>query len=57
MMMILIITHDHIIDNMESYERNHGQATIWLQGYIVTFGIIPTKPEIGYGYIEKRVMM
>jgi mannose-1-phosphate guanylyltransferase len=27
------------------------------KGHIVTFGIIPTKPEIGYGYIEKMVMM
>jgi mannose-1-phosphate guanylyltransferase len=25
-----------------------------IKGYIVTFGIVPTKPETGYGYIERK---
>ena len=53
---ILIVTpSDHIIDNMASYKQAISQATdMASQGYIVTFGIVPTKPEIGYGYIERK---
>lgn len=51
---ILIITpSDHIITNDGAYE-NAIQEAIELakQGYLVTFGINPTRPETGYGYIE-----
>lgn len=53
---ILIITpSDHIIDKMEDYNFAINQAIIKAQeGFIVTFGIIPTKPETGYGYIESK---
>ena len=53
---ILIITpSDHIIDKMEDYNNAISQAISKAQeGYIVTFGIIPTKPETGYGYIESK---
>ncbi len=53
---ILIITpSDHIIDKMEDYNGAINQAVIRAQeGFIVTFGIIPTKPETGYGYIESK---
>ena len=53
---ILIVTpSDHIIDDMQEYEAaiNEGidKAS---KGYIVTFGIVPAKPETGYGYIERK---
>jgi mannose-1-phosphate guanylyltransferase len=53
---ILIVTpSDHIIDAMENYEAAIQEAVEKASnGYIVTFGIVPTKPEIGYGYIERR---
>ncbi len=53
---VLIITpSDHIIDKMEDYNNAISQAIIKArEGYIVTFGIIPTKPETGYGYIESK---
>lgn len=53
---VLIVTpSDHIIDNMESYEQAISEATdMASKGFIVTFGIVPTKPEIGYGYIERN---
>ena len=53
---ILIVTpSDHIIDKMEEYNNAILQAVSKAQeGYIVTFGIIPTKPETGYGYIESK---
>ncbi|MBU2060989.1 MAG: mannose-1-phosphate guanylyltransferase [Bacteroidetes bacterium] len=53
---VLIVTpSDHIIGDMQSYEEAIDEAiTKANDGYIVTFGIIPTKPEIGYGYIERK---
>ena len=53
---ILIITpSDHIIDKMEDYNNAINEAISKAEeGFIVTFGIIPTKPETGYGYIESK---
>ncbi|MFB9107987.1 mannose-1-phosphate guanylyltransferase [Flavobacterium gyeonganense] len=53
---ILIVTpSDHIIDKMEDYTNAINQAILKAkEGFIVTFGIIPTKPETGYGYIESK---
>ncbi|MBJ2126463.1 mannose-1-phosphate guanylyltransferase [Flavobacterium sp. IB48] len=53
---ILIITpSDHIIDKMEDYNAAIQEAISKANdGFIVTFGIIPTKPETGYGYIESK---
>jgi mannose-1-phosphate guanylyltransferase len=53
---VLIVTpSDHIIGDMQSYEEAIDEAiTKAIDGYIVTFGIVPTKPEIGYGYIERK---
>jgi mannose-1-phosphate guanylyltransferase len=53
---ILIVTpSDHIIDNREAYEMAiHEAVEKASRGYIVTFGIVPTKPETGYGYIERK---
>lgn len=53
---ILIVTpSDHIIGNMERYNQAMKDAIAKASmGFIVTFGIIPTKPEIGYGYIERN---
>jgi mannose-1-phosphate guanylyltransferase len=53
---VLIVTpSDHIIDEMERYEQSIKEAVDKAsKGYIVTFGIIPTKPETGYGYIERK---
>jgi len=53
---ILVVTpSDHIIDKMEDYTNAINQAILKAkEGFIVTFGIIPTKPETGYGYIESK---
>lgn len=52
---ILIITpSDHIIDDMDKYQEAINQGVEKAaNGAIVTFGIQPTKPETGYGYIER----
>lgn len=51
---ILIITpSDHIINGIDGYKKTILQAVeLARQGNIVTFGINPTRPETGYGYIE-----
>ncbi|KDN55332.1 mannose-1-phosphate guanylyltransferase [Flavobacterium seoulense] len=53
---ILIITpSDHIIDDEEKYNEAIAQAVEKAaNGAIVTFGIVPTKPETGFGYIEYK---
>lgn len=53
---ILIVTpSDHIIDKVEDYNNAIQEAISKAEeGYIVTFGIKPTKPETGYGYIESN---
>jgi mannose-1-phosphate guanylyltransferase len=52
---ILIVTpSDHIIGNADLYEESMQEAIEKANnGFIVTFGIVPTKPETGYGYIER----
>ena len=50
---VLIAPSDHLIKNIESFEKTveYGKK-LAEQGYIVTFGIKPHYPEIGYGYIK-----
>lgn len=51
---ILVVTpSDHIIEDDEAYQNSMKEAiALAEQDAIVTFGIQPTKPETGYGYIE-----
>ena len=53
---ILIVTPmDHIIEKKELYDEAVNEAIQKaLKGHIVTFGIVPTKPDTGYGYIESK---
>ena len=51
--LVLLLPSDHVIKDIEKF-----QATVLSgkehasQGHLVTFGIKPTAPETGYGYIE-----
>jgi mannose-1-phosphate guanylyltransferase len=50
---LLISPSDHIIEGEKQYHDSVAKAIeLAKQDYIVTFGIVPTKPETGYGYIE-----
>ncbi|MFT5252872.1 MAG: mannose-1-phosphate guanylyltransferase [Flavobacteriales bacterium] len=51
---ILIVTpSDHIIEDATHYASAIQEAvSMAAEGYLVTFGIQPSKPETGYGYIE-----
>ncbi|MDM1073334.1 mannose-1-phosphate guanylyltransferase [Empedobacter brevis] len=53
---ILIVTpSDHLIEDLEAYDNAMKKAIDLAQkDYIVTFGIHPTRPETGYGYIEHK---
>lgn len=53
---ILIVTpSDHIIDDTEAYESAITTAIAKAkENSIVTFGIVPTQPETGFGYIEYK---
>lgn len=50
---LLVLPADHLIKDQKSFAQavEHAQA-LATQGHLVTFGIQPTAPETGYGYIE-----
>ena len=51
---ILFVTpSDHLIDSTVEYQTAVNRAIqLAKEGFIVTFGLKPTKPETGFGYIE-----
>ena len=50
---LLILPADHVIADVESFQIAVKQAEdLAEKGYLVTFGIVPTEPETGYGYIK-----
>lgn len=52
---LLVVPSDHIIENVAAYKASVKRAAeLASEGYIVTFGLKPTKPETGYGYIESK---
>ena len=51
--LLLVLSSDHVIkDNQQFLKSIEAAKYIAEQGKLVTFGIIPTSPEVGYGYIE-----
>ncbi len=52
--LLLILSSDHIINKEEVFIDAINKAiSIAKDNKIVTFGIVPDKPNIGYGYIKK----
>lgn len=50
---MLVLPADHLISPVEEFLREAEEAArLAAQGKLVTFGIRPTAPETGYGYIE-----
>ncbi|MCL2480853.1 MAG: mannose-1-phosphate guanylyltransferase [Spirochaetaceae bacterium] len=50
----LILPADHLIEGMELFEKNTLEADLLAhKDFLVTFGIPPTYPETGYGYIKR----
>ncbi|MGA1847122.1 mannose-1-phosphate guanylyltransferase/mannose-6-phosphate isomerase [Deferribacter abyssi] len=51
---VFISPSDHIISPASEFaDYVKAAEKLAKNGYIVTFGIVPTKPETGYGYINK----
>lgn len=51
---LLILPSDHVILDAPSFLTAVQEAEqLAQQGYLVTFGIVPTQPETGYGYIKR----
>lgn len=50
---LLMMPADHLVINLESFHAAvNGGIRLAADGRIVTFGIVPDKPETGYGYIR-----
>ncbi|AIQ98220.1 mannose-1-phosphate guanylyltransferase/mannose-6-phosphate isomerase [Prochlorococcus sp. MIT 0801] len=53
--LLLILAADHLIENIIEFQRVIQSAKTYAkQGRLVTFGIVPTSAETGYGYIEAK---
>lgn len=51
---LLVLAADHLIQNVPAFHDSIRAALPLAEsGKLVTFGIVPTHPETGYGYIEK----
>ncbi len=52
--LMLVLPADHVISDHEKFIDSVKQAAdAAQQEKMVTFGVVPTKPETGYGYIQK----
>ncbi len=52
--LLLVLAADHVIQQDAEFRRVVEQATpLALAGKLVTFGIVPTHAETGYGYIRR----
>ena len=53
--MLLVLPSDHVFSNVPAF---HHAVRVGLQaaqaGALVTFGIVPTHAETGYGYVQAR---
>ncbi len=50
---LLVLPSDHVIKDNEQFLKSIKVAKeLAEEGNLVTFGIVPTSPEVGYGYIE-----
>ena len=51
---VAVLPADHFIARPETFLRGLGEAaTLAREGAIATLGIVPTRPETGYGYIQQ----
>lgn len=52
--LILVLPADHLIGDIPDFHKTLQIASRYAnQGHLITFGIIPDRPETGYGYIRK----
>jgi len=52
--LMLVLPADHLIRDEDQFRvAVHSAAGLAARGYLVTFGVHPTQPETGYGYIRR----
>ncbi|MCI2282207.1 mannose-1-phosphate guanylyltransferase/mannose-6-phosphate isomerase [Colwellia sp. MSW7] len=52
--LLLVLAADHVIKDIDKFHKAVDVAAVLAQqGKLVTFGIVPTHAETGYGYIKK----
>ncbi|MCC5778236.1 mannose-1-phosphate guanylyltransferase/mannose-6-phosphate isomerase [Nitratireductor sp. B36] len=52
--LLLVMPADHLIQNLSAFREGVAKAeTLAREGRLVTFGIVPTSPETGFGYIRR----
>lgn len=50
---LLVLAADHLIDDVPAFHQAISSAKVQAEkGLLVTFGIVPTSPNTGYGYIQ-----
>lgn len=50
---LLVMPADHVVTDKASFQRAiEAGAQLAVAGTVVTFGIVPDRPETGYGYIQ-----
>lgn len=53
---LLVLAADHIIENEEEFKTSVKKALPFAQNdKLVTFGVVPTTPQTGYGYIRSGI--
>jgi mannose-1-phosphate guanylyltransferase/mannose-6-phosphate isomerase len=51
---MLVLPSDHVIENIAAFRSNIAAAAeLVADGHLVTFGVSPSHPETGYGYIKQ----
>ena len=51
--LLLVLPADHVIQDVAAFVEAVGKAVpLAQQGRMMTFGVVPTSPETGYGYIK-----
>ena len=52
--LMLALPSDHWISDDKEFAKTIKKGIKWAEkGFLVTYGIVPTRPETGYGYIER----
>lgn len=56
--LLLVLAADHVIKDDKAFCDSIESASVYaLEDKLVTFGIVPTAPEIGYGYIQRGELL
>lgn len=51
--LVLLLPADHLIADTTAFHAAIAAAAPYAKDHIVTFGIAPSRPEVGYGYIKR----